>query len=271
MTAARRAALGSPFRGLAPFGESELDALLFFGRERETEIVDREPDRVAADGALRPERRREELAPPRGRRAARARARGDAPSRAAPTLAVVVFSSWATTGRALADAIAAEVAPLAADARREPPRRRARSPSVVEHWTRRPRRRALPRPRPARGVLRLPRRRPAPGRCSRELPDVVARPALRANVLLSLRDDALARLDVFKARIPNVFANSLRLDRLDRDAAARAAILGPLEQWNESVPPDERVTIEPELVDDVLDAVGGAGDGRASRRRTCSS
>ena len=28
-----------PYRGLAPFGDSELDALLFFGRERETEIV----------------------------------------------------------------------------------------------------------------------------------------------------------------------------------------------------------------------------------------
>src|SRR5207247_2468448 len=29
----------SPYRGLAPFGDSELDALLFFGRERETEVV----------------------------------------------------------------------------------------------------------------------------------------------------------------------------------------------------------------------------------------
>ena len=33
------AAVVSPYRGLAPFGESELDGLLFFGRERETEVV----------------------------------------------------------------------------------------------------------------------------------------------------------------------------------------------------------------------------------------
>ena len=29
----------SPFKGLAPFDDSELDALLFFGRERETEVI----------------------------------------------------------------------------------------------------------------------------------------------------------------------------------------------------------------------------------------
>ena len=32
-------ALPSPFKGLAPFDDSELDTLLFFGRERESEIV----------------------------------------------------------------------------------------------------------------------------------------------------------------------------------------------------------------------------------------
>ena len=29
----------TPYKGLAPFEDSELDALLFFGRERETEIA----------------------------------------------------------------------------------------------------------------------------------------------------------------------------------------------------------------------------------------
>ena len=29
----------SPYKGLAPFGDSELDALLFFGRERDAQIV----------------------------------------------------------------------------------------------------------------------------------------------------------------------------------------------------------------------------------------
>ena len=31
--------VSSPYRGLAPFEDSELDALYFFGRERDTEIV----------------------------------------------------------------------------------------------------------------------------------------------------------------------------------------------------------------------------------------
>ena len=31
--------LPSPFKGLAPFQDTELDALLFFGRERETEVI----------------------------------------------------------------------------------------------------------------------------------------------------------------------------------------------------------------------------------------
>ena len=58
----------SPYKGLAPFGDSELDALLFFGRERERDRR-REPAGLAADRALRRERRRQELAPPRRRRA----------------------------------------------------------------------------------------------------------------------------------------------------------------------------------------------------------
>ena len=29
----------SPFKGLAPFGDSDVDALLFFGRARETEVI----------------------------------------------------------------------------------------------------------------------------------------------------------------------------------------------------------------------------------------
>src|SRR5262249_46922847 len=39
VTATATDRLTAPFRGLAPFDESELDALLFFGRETETEIA----------------------------------------------------------------------------------------------------------------------------------------------------------------------------------------------------------------------------------------
>ncbi|MBD0347817.1 MAG: hypothetical protein ICV59_01575 [Thermoleophilia bacterium] len=86
-----------------------------------------------------------------------------------------------------------------------------------------------------------------------ELPPLVTEPGVRVNVLLGIREDALARLDVFKAKIPALFGNYLRLERLDRQAA-RAAIVGPLEQWS-LLAGSEAVTIEPELVDAILDAV----------------
>ena len=70
----RRAAPPSPYKGLAPFDDSELDALLFFGREREQRDRHGEPGRRAADAALRRERRRQELAPARRGRAPAARA-----------------------------------------------------------------------------------------------------------------------------------------------------------------------------------------------------
>ena len=59
------------------------------------------------------------------------------------------------------------------------------------------------------------------------------------NVLLACARTPSPRLDAFKARIPNVLANYLRLPHLDR-AAGRAAIVGPLERWNELASEDER-------------------------------
>src|SRR5262249_17298118 len=59
-------------------------------------------------------------------------------------------------------------------------------------------------------------------------------------------------LDTFKARIPNVLANYLRLPHLDR-AGGRAAITGPLARWSELAGEPDRVEIEPELVEAVLD------------------
>ena len=48
-----------------------------------------------------------------------------------------------------------------------------------------------------------------------EFPAVVNTPDLRVNFLLAIREDALAKLDVFKGRIPNVLGNYLRLEHLD--------------------------------------------------------
>ncbi|GIL16005.1 MAG: hypothetical protein BroJett039_11780 [Chloroflexota bacterium] len=73
----------------------------------------------------------------------------------------------------------------------------------------------------------------------------------RANFLLSFREDALAKMDFFKKRIPNLFKNYLRIKHLDDDAARRA-ILKPLEKYNADHPAAPPVTMEPALVEEIL-------------------
>ena len=65
----------SPFKGLAYFGDSEHDSALLLRPRARVGARRGEPDGVPADGALRAERRRQELAPARRRRAAAAHAR----------------------------------------------------------------------------------------------------------------------------------------------------------------------------------------------------
>ncbi len=73
------------------------------------------------------------------------------------------------------------------------------------------------------------------------------------NLLVSIREDALAGLDRYKGKIPALFDNYLRIGSLDREAA-RQAITGPLDRYNEAAP-DGPVAIEPLLVEAVLDQV----------------
>lgn len=103
-----------------------------------------------------------------------------------------------------------------------------------------------------------------------EFPRAVSRAGLRANFLVSIREDALAQVDRFKGRIPNLFDNYLRLDHLDRDAA-RSAVEKPLARFNEDGVFDAAVSIDPALVEAVLTQVrtgqvvlGEAGRGRLS-------
>jgi WD40 repeat protein len=87
-----------------------------------------------------------------------------------------------------------------------------------------------------------------------ELAGMIRRPDLRVNVLIGIREDALALLDAFKAVIPNLLSNRLRLENLDR-AAGEAAIRGPLQRFNELVPAEQRVEVDTVLVAAVLDEV----------------
>jgi len=108
-----------------------------------------------------------------------------------------------------------------------------------------------------------------------EFARAVNREDVDANFLISIREDALARLDRFQPYIPDVLGNYLRLDHLDA-AGARRAVEKPLAHYNEVAAaigkPGSRMEIEPELVAGVLDEVrigrvsagGAAGKGRVT-------
>src|SRR5262249_13336224 len=88
-----------------------------------------------------------------------------------------------------------------------------------------------------------------------ELSSVLRRRDLLVNVLISIREDAIARLDRFDGLVPGLMDNLLRIEHLDRDAA-REAIEDPLLQWNRlDKLSSGDVTIEPDLVREVLDEV----------------
>ena len=99
-----------------------------------------------------------------------------------------------------------------------------------------------------------------------ELAQIVNDPNLAVNVLLSIREDAWAKLDRFEGHIPLLFANYIRVDHLDADAA-REAIEAPIAAWNATLEPGaEPFDIEPALIGAVLTAAA-AGDEPAARRR----
>jgi WD40 repeat protein len=231
----------SPYKGLAPFEDSDADALLFFGRERESEVIAANliasritvlygPSGVGKSSVLR------------AGVAHRLRQEREAE--------VIVLATWTGdpvaalvdaaggTGRNLADALADAADRAGGDLY-----------VILDQFE------------------ECFLYHEGGGEFATELARVLQRGGLRVNVLIGIREDSLARLDALKASIPNLLANRLRLERLDR-AAAAAAIVGPLERYNQLAEPGEYVHIEPALELAVLDHVtagrvelGGAGRG----------
>jgi CHASE2 domain-containing sensor protein len=89
-----------------------------------------------------------------------------------------------------------------------------------------------------------------------ELARCVNRRDLRANFLISVREDAYSQIGPrFKARIPDVYGNFLHLDFLD-EFAAREAVVEPIRAFNDGLEAGApRYEVEPALVDAVLDQV----------------
>jgi len=235
----------TPFKGLAPFEASDLDALLFFGRERERELIvenllaSRLTVLYGASGVGKTSLLRAGVAH---------RLRQETAPDGRPEYAVLLFSSWSDD-------------PWNALRRELEHTERDKDVLLILDQT--------------EEYFLYHGREEGPNTFAGELPRLVADQSLRISVLLSIREDTLARLDRFKGRIPNLFSNYLRLDHLDRDAA-RSAIVGPVARYNKLARAD--VSIEDELVAAVLDqtavgrvdlGVGGAGrvdDWRAAAR-----
>jgi WD40 repeat protein/flagellar biosynthesis GTPase FlhF len=220
--------LDSPYKGLDAFDDSDIDVLLFFGREREREIV--VANLIASRLTV--------LYGPTGVGKSSLLRAGVAPSlrRLPEAPLVVVFDRWS-------DDPAADLAALVAEANGE------RSGALVETVE------AAQHSRDVYLILDQAEEhfvyQGTDDLFDSELARLVGG-RLRVNILLSLREDSLAKLDRFKPRIPAVYANSLRLDRLDR-GAGRAAIVNPVERWNSLQ--GERVGVDDALVSAVLDGV----------------
>lgn len=241
--------LESPYKGLVPFEDTDVDALLFFGRERESAIIEENvlaarltvlygPSGVGKTSVLRAGVAHR----------LRARASHNVEERGHPEFVLVLFASWSEDDpvESLRAAVRKELAAQFGSALLDE-RDGESLAETLERWTD-----AL-----ACDLLLVLDQveeefeyHRGEGGLADELPGLVTQPQLRVRVLLSLRDDALAKLDRFKGEIPNLFANYLRLNHLDRRSAADA-ITKPVEQYNELT--GESIGIEPELVDAVLE------------------
>jgi WD40 repeat protein len=252
----------SPYKGLVPFEDSGFDALLFFGRERESSIIAENllaarltvlygPSGVGKTSVLR------------AGVAHRLRRQADlnVEERGHPEFTVVVFDIWneeptENLRATVRDALAAQFGSALLDEREGEP-----LADTLGRWTD-----AL-----ACDLLLIFDQaeeyflyHQSESGFAFELPELVTQPGLRVRVLVSLRDDSLSKLDRFKGRIPNLFANYLRLDHLDRHSA-REAVVRPVERFNELT--GESIEVEPALVEAVLDqtAAGQVDFGAAGR------
>ena len=231
-TLAERRAPTSPYKGLAPFEDSELDEQLFFGREHEREIIVANvvatrltvlygPTGVGKSSVLRAGVARD------------LRALDDEPL-------VVVVDTWseapaATLAAAVAAAVSMEPGSLSDTIEVAAAQHREiylLLDQLEEYFVYHGGDAAL----------------------GDALAELVTRPELSVHVLIAIREDALARLDAFKRRLPGLLANRLQLEHLSRDEGRRA-IVGPVERFAALVPEADGLTVEPALVDAVLEGV----------------
>ena len=240
----------TPYVGLTPFGEH--DAPFYFGRERERRLLaasilsSRLTLLYGASGVGKSSLLRAGLAADFRARARSALARGRVPESV-----LVVCSGWRDDPlRALADAIETAVRDQLGEVAPDPPPFTPRLEDLLAEWIRRLDERAAAlapggdEPPHSELLLVLDqfeeyflyhRDEDGEGTLALELPRAVMREDLRASFLVSIREDAYTQLDRFEGRIRNLFGSNFRLEHLD-EPAARRAIEGPVERYNELLP-----------------------------------
>lgn len=88
-----------------------------------------------------------------------------------------------------------------------------------------------------------------------EFPKVVNQPGLPVNFLISLREDAVSKLDKFEQRLPHLWGNLIRLEPLD-ELSASDAIRKPVKEYNRQFRTNQpSISIEPALIQAVIEQV----------------
>lgn len=242
----------TPYMGLMPYLEQDAD--LFFGRDAEADLVAanllaaRFTVLYGASGVGKSSLLRAGVLPQLAALARRALEED------APPLVVVLFSEWAgnpVTG--ILEGIRAAAAELLGDRRTPPWTEPPALDAGLAWWSRQLNADLLVVLDQFEESFLYHEEEGEAGSFATAFPHAVTRPDLRANFLVAIREDALAGLDRFKGRIPNLLEHGLRIDHLGWDAA-REAVERPLAVgWGgrEAVP----VAAERELVEAVLEQV----------------
>jgi CHASE2 domain-containing sensor protein len=238
---------GSPFRGLRAFSASDTDAALFFGRDRDQELIVANllasrltilygqsgigKSSLLCAGIVN------RLRQPEG---------PDADSR----VVVVYVSQWhGEPAAAVLDRLHEETRRLTGE-ELGPPDRDQPLDGALEWWAQR-----LDAPlllvldQFEQYFLHHPPARTRP--FDRALAAAIQNSGLRLGVLISLREDTLAGMDRFKPYMPSLFANRMRLRGLD-EAAALEAICRPVERYNELRAAEPPIQLEPGLAPEVV-------------------
>lgn len=269
----------SPYRGLEPFDEA--DAAFFFGRERETRLIIASlfaaPLTVlyGASGVGKSSVLRAGVLP-------RLRERRDLMPVVFPTVASeagsasVVLRGWQTDP--LGGIMETTARALYAAAGEKPALRRRFQDAVRKNNTGRLREFLVACHKVSRRRLMIildqfeeySLYHPDDEAFAKQFPDAIVPGDLSVSFLISLREDAVAKLDRFKGRIPTLWDSYRRIDHLDRKAAEQA-IRRPLDEYNRQQPDHQPIVIEDALINRVLDDVQtesvqfeGAGGGTGS-------